>query len=74
MRTEYVIKGHCDKCPKNLDCPRMRGENLCFGGKERIAIDSPEDGTAEPSGPTWTSSEPAQVGPAPGAGTRDIRG
>ncbi len=43
MKREILIKGQCDQCPKNLDCPRMRGENLCFGGKERVVIDCREE-------------------------------
>lgn len=31
-----LIKSHCDVCACYEDCPRMRGENVCYGKKERL--------------------------------------
>ncbi len=28
-----VIKGHCQDCAYYRACPRMRGENVCYGKK-----------------------------------------
>jgi len=29
-----LIKGHCEACAMYSDCPRMRGENICYNKKE----------------------------------------
>lgn len=36
VRRRMVIKGNCQECAHYTDCPRMRGENICYGGQEIV--------------------------------------
>lgn len=36
VRRRMVIKGNCQECAHYTDCPRMRGENICYGEQEIV--------------------------------------
>lgn len=36
VRRRIVVKGNCTECAHYTDCPRMRGENICYGEQEVI--------------------------------------
>jgi hypothetical protein len=38
MIRETYIKGNCDDCAEKRHCPRMHGEAVCYGKKEKIII------------------------------------
>jgi DNA-binding response OmpR family regulator len=39
VRKEFQIKGDCNVCAQKKHCPRMKGQNICYGKKERVSID-----------------------------------
>ncbi|NDJ76051.1 MAG: hypothetical protein GYB65_07310 [Chloroflexi bacterium] len=38
---QFIIKGRCQDCVHYHDCPRMNGQNVCYGTKEVITIPAP---------------------------------
>ena len=37
-KKEVVIKGHCKDCEHNKNCPKMNGQNICRGKREKVII------------------------------------
>ena len=42
-----LIKGRCEDCAYYQACPRMKGENICYGKKEVLAPDGSQPSIEE---------------------------